>query len=61
METRTSYDDKGKPQVVTEEVVELSNNALDASLFDVPAGFAKVDFKSDNRSFFRRLFSFIGQ
>ena len=61
METRTSYDDKGKPQVVTEEVVELSNNALDASLFDVPAGFTKVDFKSDNPSFLRRLLSVFGQ
>lgn len=61
IETRTSFDDKGKPLVTTEEVVELSNNALEASLFDVPAGFIKVDFKSDNLSFFRRLFSFIGQ
>lgn len=61
METRMSYDDKGKRQVVTEEVVELSNNALDASLFDVPAGFTRVEFKTDNPSFFRRLFSFIGQ
>lgn len=61
VETRTSYDDKGKRLVATEEVVELSNNALDASLFDVPAGFTKVDFKSDNPSFFRRLFSFLGQ
>lgn len=61
VETKTSYDDKGEPQIVTEEVVELSTNALDASLFDVPAGFTKVDFKSDNPSFFRRLFSFMGQ
>ncbi len=61
METRTSYDDKGELLAATEEVIELSNNALDASLFDVPAGFTRVDFKSDNPSFFRRLFSFIGQ
>lgn len=61
LETRTSYNDKGEAQVVTEEVLELSTAALDASLFDVPAGFAKVDFKTDNRSFFRRLFSFVGK
>lgn len=61
IETRTSYDDKGRLQTMTEEVVELSTNALDASLFDVPAGFTRVDFKTDNPSFFRRLFSFIGQ
>ena len=60
VETRTSYNDKGQAEVVTEEVLELSTDALDASLFDVPAGFTKVDFKSDDRSFFRRLFSFLG-
>lgn len=61
IETRTSYDDKGEAQVATEEVLELSNDTLEASLFDVPAGFTKVDFKSGNPSFFRRLFSFIGE
>ncbi|MBC8032030.1 MAG: hypothetical protein H7Z16_18245 [Pyrinomonadaceae bacterium] len=61
LETRTSYDDKGQPQVATEEALELSTAALDAALFDVPAGFTRVNFKTDNPSFFRRLFSFIGQ
>ena len=61
VETRTSYNDKGEREVVSEEVLELSTTALDASLFDVPAGFTKVDFKDNNRSFFRRLFSFFGK
>jgi len=60
LEIRTSYDDKGEAEVVTEEVLEVSTATLDPSLFDVPDGFTKVDFKSDNRSFFRRLFSFLG-
>jgi hypothetical protein len=40
---------------------EFSRAPLDAALFEVPAGFTKVNFKADNPSFFRRLFSFIGQ
>ncbi len=61
IEIITSYNDKGEAQVDTDEVLELSTAALDASLFDVPAGFTKFDFTADNRSFFRRLFSFIGK
>jgi len=61
LETRTSYDDKGEAEVVTEEVVELSTAALDASLFDAPAGFTEVELQTDNRSFFGRLFSFLGK
>ena len=61
VETRTSYNDKGEAEIVTEEVLELSTAALDASLFDVPTGFTRVDFKTDNRSFFRRLLSFVGR
>ena len=61
LETRTSYDDKGVAEVVTEEVLEVSRDPLEAALFDAPAGFTRVDLKTDNPSFFRRLFSFIGR
>lgn len=61
VESRTNYNDKGEAEVVTEEVLDLSTVTLDASLFEVPEGFAKVDFNTDNRSFFHRLFSFLGK
>ncbi|MBA3631655.1 MAG: DUF4412 domain-containing protein [Acidobacteria bacterium] len=38
--TTTIYDSNGKTNTVTQEVVELSREPLDASLFDVPAGYA---------------------
>jgi hypothetical protein len=40
---------------------KFSTAPLDAALFEVPADFTRVNFKTDNPSFFRRLFSFIGQ
>lgn len=61
LETRTSYNDKGEAEVVTEEVLELSRAPLDASLFDAPAGFTQVSFKTNNRSLLGRLFSFLGK
>ena len=61
VEGRTSYNDKGEAEVITEEVLDLSTAALDASLFEAPEGYAQVDFNTDNRSFFHRLLSFLGK
>jgi len=43
VETTTMYRDDGQPNfTMTKEVVELSRQALDAALFDVPAGYAQA-------------------
>jgi len=55
--TRTVYGDRGEPLVNNEEVLELSTAELDASLFEVPATFTKIE-PNNNRSLFGRLFSF---
>jgi len=61
LETTTTYDNKGKARVMTDEVLELSTAELDAALFDAPAGFARVEFKSHGASLFDKILSRIGK
>jgi hypothetical protein len=57
--TVTSYGDDGSPTVRTREVVEVTNRELDASLFEIPAGYSK--FKPKKRSLAGRALSLLGK
>lgn len=54
-----SYSDDGRPSVRTSEVTEISNEELEASLFETPAGYSK--FKPPKRSFVSRALSVFGK
>lgn len=57
--TVKSYSDEGSPTVRTREVVEITREDLDASLFEIPAGYAK--FKPKKRSLASRALSLFGK
>jgi hypothetical protein len=57
--TTKSYNDDGRPLTRTSEVVEITNEALDASLFEPPAGYTR--FKPKKRSLASRALSLFGK
>lgn len=57
--TVKAYGDDGSPTIRTREVVEVTNEELDASLFEIPAGYTK--FKPKKRSFASRALSLFGK
>jgi len=56
--TVKAYNDGGQPMVSTREVVELSIQEIDASLFEVPPGYTK--FTPQKRSLLDRALSLFG-
>lgn len=59
IETSKHYTRKGEEEVFTTEVVELSRDDLDASLFEAPAGFTVVEPRPYRKPLLERVFSFI--
>jgi hypothetical protein len=61
IEVTTFYDEKGRTWVMRNEVIEISNDDLSASLFEPPDGFERIEFKtkSPRRSLLGRVFSFL--
>jgi len=57
--TVKSYSDEGSPTIRTREAIEITNEDLDASLFEIPAGYAK--FKPKKRSLASRALSLFGK
>lgn len=57
--TVKSYSDDGRPQTRTSEVVEITNEELDASLFEPPAGYTR--FTPKKRSLASRALSLFGK
>ncbi|HEY9401890.1 MAG TPA: hypothetical protein VIQ24_04315 [Pyrinomonadaceae bacterium] len=57
--TVKSYSDEGSPTIRTREVVEITDEELDASLFEIPAGYTK--FKPKKRSLASRALSLFGK
>lgn len=57
--TVKSYSDEGRPQTRTSEVVEITNEELDASLFEPPAGYTR--FTPKKRSLASRALSLFGK
>lgn len=57
--TIKSYGDDGRPTTRTSEVVEITREELDASLFETPPGYTK--FKPKKRSLASRALSFFGK
>lgn len=57
--TIKSYGDDGQPTTRTSEVVEITREELDASLFETPAGYTK--FKPKKRSLASRALSLFGK
>jgi hypothetical protein len=57
--TVKSYSDDGRALTRTSEVVEITNDELDASLFELPAGYTK--FKPKKRSLASRALSLFGK
>ena len=57
--TIKSYSDQGHPQTRTSEVVEVTNEELDASLFEPPAGYTR--FTPKKRSLASRALSLFGK
>ncbi len=54
VQTRKVYDDEGRPIITTQEVVEVSTDELDSSLFDVPAGYIRIETRNYNPSLLER-------
>ena len=54
-----SYGDDNRPLLRTSEVVEISNEDLDSSLFEIPTGYTK--FKPKKRSLASRALSLFGK
>jgi hypothetical protein len=54
-----SYSDDGRPSVRTSEVTEITNEELEASLFETPANYSK--FKPPKRSIVSRALSLFGK
>lgn len=52
---------KGEVSVSRNEVLELSVEELNASLFQVPEGFVRTEIRDDRRSFFDRVFSLLSR
>jgi hypothetical protein len=57
--TTKSYGDDGRPLTRTSEVVEITNEELDASLFETPADY--IRFKPKKRSLASRALSLFGK
>lgn len=57
--TVKSYGDDGRPRTRVSEVVEITREELDASLFETPAGYTK--FKPKKRSLASRALSLFGK
>ncbi|HEV7905419.1 MAG TPA: hypothetical protein VGO96_16380 [Pyrinomonadaceae bacterium] len=57
--TVKSYSDEGRPQTRTSEVTEITNEELDASLFEPPAGYTR--FTPKKRSLASRALSLFGK
>jgi hypothetical protein len=57
--TVKSYTDEGRPQTRTSEVTEITNEELDASLFEPPAGYTR--FTPKKRSLASRALSLFGK
>jgi len=57
--TVKSYSDEGSPTIRTREVVEITNEELDASLFEIPAGYTK--FTPKKKSLASRALSLFGK
>lgn len=57
--TVKSYSDEGRPLTRTSEVTEITNEELDASLFEPPAGYTR--FKPKKRSLASRALSLFGK
>lgn len=57
--TVKSYSDEGRPLTRTSEVVEITSEELDASLFEPPAGYTR--FKPKKRSLASRALSLFGK
>ncbi|HLL13833.1 MAG TPA: hypothetical protein VK388_02025 [Pyrinomonadaceae bacterium] len=57
--TVKSYSDEGSPTIRTREAVEITDEELDASLFEIPAGYTK--FKPKKRSLASRALSLFGK
>jgi len=57
--TVKSYSDEGSPTIRTREAIEITHEELDASLFEIPAGYTK--FKPKKRSLASRALSLFGK
>jgi hypothetical protein len=61
LENTKWHDSKGDESVTRSEVLELSTEELNASLFQVPEGFVRTEVKFQRRSFFDRVFALLGR
>jgi hypothetical protein len=61
LETTRWNTGKGKSDVTTTEVLELSTEELSPSLFEVPEGYAKLEIEQYRPSLLDRVMSFLGK
>jgi hypothetical protein len=61
LESTRWHDNKGDKSVSSIEVLELSTEELNASLFQVPEGFVRAEVKRSQKSFLDRVVSLIGK
>ncbi|MCU1265499.1 MAG: hypothetical protein JWM21_1817 [Acidobacteria bacterium] len=61
LESTRWHDHKGDKSVSTIEVLELSTEELNASLFQVPEGFVRAEIKRSQKSFLDRVVSLLGK
>ncbi len=61
LETTKWNSEKNEEHITRTEVLELSTEELNPSLFEVPEGFAKVEIQQYRPSLFDRVLSFLGK